>query len=550
MNAMLQKQLYAIGIFLFLVPSIIFLFGAVLLLVNLPIHWVLFPLSVLVASILTFNHVWNKERFSVKIHAVWISVGMILLMGSIGICNSMYDCSFDGQWYHQDAVIMLSKGWNPVWDPLIPDNLASGLNANYINHYPKAPWTIEAIFFLFFKSIEAGKAIHIILSLALFLIGLVFIRTRIALSWMLSILLSLLIAGSTITLGQAFSFYVDGILFSCFCLFLIFIIEAYYFNEAKSWLLGINLLFLVNIKFTGLVYVLVILFFYLGWVLFFQRNLLLKRFIELSFIMIIGVVLVGYPTYVRNTLEKGHPFFPIMGENNEGKSIAEVQYPKDFFSKNRLEKLAAAHSAIPLYTDHEHGSVPKPLFDFKLIKSSIPYYRNHQPVTMSPFGPFEAELWLVFIVLLVLFFIKKQPLEVYLLIAAVFCSMLIQPECWNLRYAPQLLILIVLFLTALLKQEKRVFYYPAILFLVLFALNNIIPVWQNWRWVGENNRLLRNELELMRHSRVKIQSGWMKSFELKLQEYDIKVDRSINNSLEYVPFNGDAFTGWKHSKQR
>jgi hypothetical protein len=169
---------------------------------------------------------------------------------------------------------------------------------------------------------------------------------------------------------------------------------------------------------------------------------------------------------------------------------------------------------------------------------------------MSPFGPFEAELWLVFIVLLVLFFIKKQPVEVYLLIAAVFCSMLIQPECWNLRYAPQLLIIIVLILTALLKQENRLFYYPAIVFLVLFAINNIIPVWQNWRWVGENNRLLRNELELMRHSRVKIQSGWMKSFELKLQEYDIKVDRSIDNSLEYVPFNGDAFTGWKHSKQR
>ena len=99
---------------------------------------------------------------------------------------------------------------------------------------------------------------------------------------------------------------------------------------------------------------------------------------RISIMVLSGVVIIGYPTYVKNTIDHQHPFFPIMGPNNEGNKIAEVQYPKDFFARNRFQKAWVAHTSLPIYTDHEHPSVAKPLFTSSVVSNSLPIVTGKQ----------------------------------------------------------------------------------------------------------------------------------------------------------------------------
>lgn len=537
----IQKQLYATGLFLFLSPSIVFVFATLLWFIGVPISGWLILVSIGLSAWISSKEISPQ---SIKQWG-WLLLGCSSIAASLLIAIQFYDCSFDGQWYHQDAIIFLHDGWNPIWDANISNNVVSGLNANYVNHYPKAPWVIEAVFYLFTENIEAGKAIQLIYLISFMLLLLTFLTYRFSFSWGKAIFITILLGGSTISLGQLLSFYVDGLLFSLLGILLIFLMELSYFNARVFGFMGLSFIILANIKFTGLIYGLVFLLMAGIWVIIRQKALIKKRVLQFSSVVLLGVVLFGYPTYVRNVLSKAHPFFPIMGQNNEGKSIAEVQYPADFFTMNRFEKLIAAHASIPIYTDHEHASVKKPLFNKNLILDSIPYYKNHQPVTMSPFGPFEGELLVIFIPLLFLFFLRKRPLELYLLLGGIVLSMIIQPEAWNLRYAPQFLLIFVLVLATLMQEKKGWVRILSLGFAGLFVLNSSIAVVQNWRWVSENNTALIKELEPLRKTRVKVQAGWMKSFELKLKRFEIIPVYKYDSSGVYNTFPGDAFSGWK-----
>jgi hypothetical protein len=540
----LQKQLYATGLFLFLIPSIVFVFATLLWFIGLPINGWLFLVSIGLAAGVSYR-VFSPKAIK---QWSWLFLGCFVIVTSLLIAVQFYDCSFDGQWYHQDAIMFLSDGWNPIWDAAISNNAVSGLNANYVNHYPKAPWVIEAALYMFTGNIEAGKAIQLIYLVSFVLLLLTFLRNRFMLSWGTAILITLFIGGSTISLGQLFSFYVDGLLFSLLGILLLFLLELIYFEAKVLGFMALAFVVLANIKFTGLIYGLVFLMMAGIWIILRHKDLIKIRILHFSSVVLIGVVFIGYPTYVKNVISKGHPLYPIMGQNNEGKSIAEVQYPADFFDMNRFEKLMSAHASIPIYTDHEHASVRKPLFNKNLVLESIPYYKNHQPVTMSPFGPFEGELLVLFIPLLCLFFLRRRPLALYLLFGGIILSMIIQPEAWNLRYAPQLLLIFALVLAVLMQEKKGWIRVYSIGFTGLFILNSSIAVFQNWRWVSENNTALIQELEPMRKTHVKVQAGWMKSFELKLKHFEITPVYELDSNGVYNTFPGDAFSGWKVKK--
>jgi hypothetical protein len=126
--------------------------------------------------------------------------------------------------------------------------------------------------------------------------------------------------------------------------------------------------------------------------------------------------------------------------------------------------------------------------------------------------------------------------------------MIIQPEAWNLRYAPQLLFIFALVLAVLMQEKKGWIRVYSMGFAGLFILNSSIAVFQNWRWVSENNAALIQELEPMRKTHVKIQAGWMKSFELKLKHFEITPVYELDSNGVYNTFPGDAFSGWKVKK--
>ena len=536
----LQQQLYAAGLVLFLFPVFYVLISSLLLFLGISLQgWILIPAFV---GTLVFI---GLVRRNIKIPPLWVLISIVCLVFSLMISNVYFDVSFDGQWYHQDAIMFLSDGWNPIWDHALVDSAVSGEKACWVNSYPKASWIFQSGIFQLFGNVEYGKSLHLISLFSFAFILFSLLQHRVNLTFFKSLVVTFMVSFSTITLGQLFSFYVDGVLFSFLGVFLLLLIEYLLFDKKVFIWIVFSFIFLVNLKFTGLVYALVFCSMAVVFKAISEKSVPFKFVGNVSLMVFLGVFVVGFPTYVRNTAEKGHPFFPLMGKNNMGKEVAAVQYPKDFFTLNRLEKAWKSHGSMPIFTDHEHASANKPLFKYDVIKASVPYYRNHQPVEMSPFGPFEAELWVLFVPLLGMFLWRKPSWKWLLLVFSVLLSMLIQPEFWNLRYAPQTLFIIGIVCLFLLMDSNKWIQRTSSIFMLLFLGNSSISVYQNWLWVHEKSKALERSLEAGSGETLKIQRGWMKSFELKLKYYHIVPDYTLDPQGTYREFPGDSFTGWK-----
>ena len=546
-----QNLSYAIGIILFLFPIGIYLVASVFLILGLDINKGIVPIALTVEGVLMIYYLKRYLKINVQTIYTAALIALSLLLFSFFTASYFYDFSFDGQWYHQDAIILLKNGWNPYYDHLINNAQASGLNANYINHYPKAAWIVAASLYVFGGGIELAKASTLILFFSSCFLSYHFLKKWLGFSALSTLLIAGVTCASPVVIGQSLSFYVDGLMAACMLIFLLFLVD--YCKEPRHFLrlipLGLVLIFWVNLKFTALIYCVVFLFCGSLWMVYQIKLAAIKPIITIGVFVLLGVFLFGLPTYVQNTLTKGHPFYPLMGKNNEGKAIAEVQYPKNFFGKNRFEKLFLASFALPNYTAAEtHPSIAKPLFTANVIKASIPYYRNHQPVVMSPLGPLEGELLILLIPLVLFSLISYRKSWFYFGAGALLFSCVIQPEFWNYRYAPQILFLIILLILPALMSKYKVIRLYTQFILILFLANLFVCHQQYYLWNSSKTNQLRETFNMLQHKKnIKIQAGWMKSFGVKLSEAGIKSSGNPDKKDSLLNFNGDDFSAWRYS---
>lgn len=550
MKNKIQRITYGIGLLLFLFPVTLFIIATVWLMIGFDINAVLFPLSVFIAAVI-FYLLLNSEGY--KKQTVW---GILVFVG--GLCTILFtisghffDFSFDGQWYHQDAIIFFKNGWNPFYDSPILDEIVSGKNANYINCYPKAPWTISACVYATSGAIEYAKFYQLVLLFASFFLSLHYLLRWFPLSILSAFLLSFVVAFSPVVVGQTLSFYVDGQL-AVFTLLTLYFICDWVANLEKKvplLLLGLCLIYLANIKFTGLIYSMIFLFFAFTWVFWKDRGRALKMLLRLSVVMTLAIFVFGFPTYGTNILHKGHPFYPIMGKNNEGKEIASSQYPLNFFGKNRFEKFYLASFALPNYTAPKtHPSIPKVLFTSNVVKASLPYYRNHQPVEMSAMGPLEAELLILLVPLFLLSFLFYRKVWVYILFFGLATSCIIQPEFWNYRYAPQLLFIYLLVIIPVLLSKYWLIKFYGHLLLVGFMISFMFAHIQYYQWNSEMTGLLNKNFAALKDKPYRLKKGWMMSFGLKLEERDLlRLAQPPTPQDTLKNFNGDGVSGWLYT---
>ena len=550
MKNKIQRITYGIGLLLFLFPVTLFIIATVWLMIGFDINAVLFPLSMVISAVF-FYLLLSSEGY--KKQTVWgvlvFAVGFCAILFTIS--GQFFDFSFDGQWYHQDAIVLLKNGWNPFYNQPILDEIASGKNANYINCYPKAPWTISACVYATSGAIEYAKFYQLVLLFASFFLSLHFMLRWFPLSILSAFLLSFVVAFSPVVVGQTLSFYVDGQLAVFTLLTLYFLCDWVSNLESKVplVLLGLCLIYLANIKFTGLIYSLVFLFFAFSWVLWKEREKALQMVLKLSVIMTVAIFLFGYCTYPRNIIQHGHPFYPIMGKNNEGKEIAAAQYPKNFFGKNRFEKFYLASFALPNYTAPKtHPSIPKELFTSNVVKASLPYYRNHQPVEMSAMGPLQAELLILLVPLFLLSFLFYRKLWIYVLFFGLATSCIIQPECWNYRYVPQLLFIYILVIIPVLLSKYWLIKFYGHLLLVGFIISFMFAHIQYYQWNVEKTALLNKSFAALKNKPYHLKKGWMMSFGVKLEERNLLQFAQPSTPQDTLKsFKGDDVTGWLYT---
>ena len=207
------------------------------------------------------------------------------------LASFFWDFSWDGQWYHQSAIYNITDGWNPIKEPIRKFNKNNDLS---ILHFPKGSWYFAASIYSSFGVFEAGKALNFIVLFVLALFS-YDVSKKFNLNKLNSVLVSVLLVFNPVIWREIATYMVDQLL----CLYLTIYVLAL-FSLLKKYnlyhlLIGVMAVIgLINVKFTGGVFVAVFSSF--GFIyLLFKKRALIKEYIIINVITaIISLFIFGF----------------------------------------------------------------------------------------------------------------------------------------------------------------------------------------------------------------------------------------------------------------
>ena len=433
---------------------------------------VAFGASLLAAGLLA-SKLHERKKFS---HSVQAAIFVVLLLLLCLIPTALVsDTSHDGQTYHQAAVYLFHSGWN-FFAPRAEDiAFLNNLHPDFatpLMHYPKFPWIIAGTFAEMTGHIEAGKALTLFLLITSGLISFVAARAY-SLSKFSSALLSFALSLNPVILCQVWTFYIDGILAA---IILIILSSAALFLRTNSlswlWIVALGIILLLNTKFTALLFV-------ASFVSGFGLLLLLLQKQHIVFIAVFsvlvtafGLLLFGYHPYVTNLRDTGNPIYPAIGYSPLNATPDTAMWPGvKLLDGQQPQVLAGRAGPIKavlslLARTCEPFRFPDKL-EFFWQSELSDYSRFSTPdLRLGAFGPvFPLALLLGLGTFASTF--KEQPNKNFALIlfAVIILSVVLNPESWWARYAPQ----IWLFPFALCFGHRRVLIVVS-LFLLLSSL--------------------------------------------------------------------------------
>lgn len=262
---------------------------------------------------------------------------ILTFLSSLWISEKFFDLSYDGQAYHQEAIVQLHNGWNPFYEQLTSQQCNN--MHRWLNHYSKGVWYYSALIFKSMKNIERAKLFHFWLISAAFLFTLSLLLQFTTLSPALAVFTSLLVAFNPVSIYQSLSFYLDGQLMSLMVIFVV--VLSFIYREAQKihyWLLLIVTSVLINTKLTAGIYAGLIIIGFLAMLWFKSKFKQLRHTLICAFIaFILGFVLCGFSPYMTNLLQKKNPFYPALGTDRA--DYTYPQFPANFINKNSFSLL-------------------------------------------------------------------------------------------------------------------------------------------------------------------------------------------------------------------
>ncbi len=447
---LLAKFSLALAAGSFSVAFLVFIIGLALLALGGPIRDSVFLAGCAGASLVT---VWVARLEGLRSSTILalLMVFVALVWATLILASAFFDISWDGQAYHQEAIIQLTKGWNPFYQSL-GDDVA---HAIWIRHYPKAAWIFASSTYLFTGSIESGKAFQLLLVSAAFLLAFsAALRINLLSLWSALIVGGVAMA-NPVVIYQSLSYYVDGamssLLTAMVALSVILLLKPNRFLAVFLAAVGI---LAINLKFTGVPYVLIG---GVGLAIIAAKS---RKFdvTRLAIWSVIGGVILGvgfgYDPYIKNTVTHMHPFFPLRGEN--AIDIMAHTMPRPLMQMGRLEKLG-----FSLF--HESSNDLNPTIRLKIPMSvaSTEEINTFQvpDVRLGAWGPlFGGILILALGAIGALLALSKQRQAVSLMSATVLvlmASVLANPEAWWARYTPQLWLVPLIVSVALLSHRAK-----------------------------------------------------------------------------------------------
>ena len=466
-----------------LVSSILFLLKQSITSINVIIAMIL--------SILLMMYTLKKDdNYKLKSFAITIAVPISIIIGTTFISGKVYDYSWDGNSYHKSTIGILSDGWNPVYETMkefdekrgIKDNSSDSFSL-WGEHYAKASHIYAANIMALTHNVESGKSINTIsiIALALFILSLLLKKNN---KLLFSIIFTIVIITSATISSQYLTNYVDILVYIyMFLLMYVFIsFELDKKNQNNLILVYImTLCIIINIKFSSFGYAgIYCLGFYLWYISRLKKEKIKDFFVKFTIAsvcaVLLGVLVIGASSYVKNYIDHGHPFYPIMGDGKV--DIMTLNQPKSFKNKSPIEKFTIATFSkadnISYYDDAE----PQYKIPFTISNSEIGLLSSCD-LRISGNGLIFSGILIITTIIIILklpkLYNKDKTLFTSLLIPLVITVILIvaMQDVWWARYFPQLhfinFIAIILLNLSKNKKDKVI----KILVLCLLLINNL-----------------------------------------------------------------------------
>ena len=368
----------------------------------------------------------------------------LLIMAFIGLAAgsslflsvNVYDTAFDSQAYHQEDMIYLAEGWNPVYESRQGDIKYNKVDEQvYITS--KSSEICSAAMYKLTDNLEAGKAFNLLLIFSSFCLSFAAILLFKKVSARFACFLSFFIALNPVSVYQSLSYYVDGQMSSAIiCSFSLLVIYVSRRRFLSLFMLGVSLAILLSIKLTGLAYSLLICAGAASNEIFSgrARELIKTAALPAAFILL-SFFCFSFNPFITNHINHGHIFYPFYGKT----AITVVNHgPAYIIGMNTFQKAISS-----VFSESENfyvGRLAEPAYKFPLFVSAkeIAVFANTD-TRVGGFGPLFGTILICSAAMLIICLIYGYFPAVYGALSMVFVifTVLLIPESWWARFVPQ-----------------------------------------------------------------------------------------------------------------
>jgi hypothetical protein len=454
-----------------------------------------------------------------------------------------FDSSYDGQSYHQTAVIELSNGWNPWSGSNLPIKLIEA--EPFVTGYPKALWTLQsAIYKLYPWHINAATVTNLFISFIAFTFLYSLLR-KLKLSKNWSIIVALFTVLQPTLIQEFFSFTADGFSYEAALIAIVSLINLMMEHDKRLPLSTFfaSVLLLPATKYSNLgMFALLILVCVILLYKIIRQNIYLINYILIF--SIVGMILLWVP-YGKNFLIQGSPFYPSSLQWAKDDLVIQ-NIPNNLKTANKLELLFYG-----IYSKAQTASSADSKENVAILK--IPFTTTLKELTITNnfqgragsegvlfSGLFSLSV-IIYITLLFNMTNRKIVLNrkvIYIvssLLGLTFIAALLNPIPNELHYVPIFALIPIYILVALLllfKEEQSWIRAGIIIFAVIIGANIILKIIPTIISRIDERQTAVQEMKMMKESN-KIYQVHAKSFYssyIRLDEYGIKFVEENNLS--------------------
>jgi len=432
-----------------------------------------------------------------------------LALSAIGFALAMsaycFDLSFDGQWYHQRAILQMAEGWNPLKQPF-DKNLIM-----WTAYFAKGPWYVAAAIYKLTGLIELGKSTMWITWAAMVFASYAAVR-----DWKMrrgrAVAIAMAMAMLPVVWSEISSYLLDGVMTAT----LMVLVAAVFGGLRRPTPIVVCVgmmaaIFCASTKLNGLIYQCIV--FAAGWLCcVLRRREWLVRYTGLAALaLVLGVGVFGYNPYVTNTIKMQNPLYPAVGTNKLEKAN-DCEIPKNLLDQNRFVRLGYAIFGRPGNAPYAGQKNAKLMWPFTARVSDFSIYR-FQEGRIAFFGPYFSGVLLLAMGLLawVMFQSKMDRLVLAIVSLTIIGSLLMSPLLWWPRLGPQLWLLPMIPVIAIFVGEcSRRAVAAAWVIVLLLTVNGAIVATVGMAWETNASQTLRGQLSELRDSgkMIEVKTGF------------------------------------------